>query len=77
MSTVHREDGYRFVIWSNDHPPAHVHAIRGGGVAVIEIRSLAVRSVRGLRDAEVVKAVRIVEANRNMLLRKWRKIHGR
>jgi hypothetical protein len=26
MGIVHREDGFRFGMWSNDHEPPHVHA---------------------------------------------------
>jgi hypothetical protein len=35
MVTVHRAYGFRFVIFSNDHSPAHVHVFGQGGEAKI------------------------------------------
>ena len=37
MPTVHRAQGFRFVIFTNDHEPAHVHAVSGEGEAKIEL----------------------------------------
>lgn len=34
MPTVLRSSGFRIVIYSNDHRPAHVHAISAEGEAV-------------------------------------------
>ena len=77
MGAVHTEPGFTFRIWPNDHLPAHVHAWKGGAVAVIELGSLAVRDVNGqMKPADVIRAVRVVEANRSKLRKAWRKIHG-
>lgn len=35
-----------------------------------------VRTVYGMRDADVIKAVRLVEGNGALLMRAWRKYHG-
>ena len=37
MITIYRAHGMRFVIFSNDHEPAHVHAIVGSGEAKINL----------------------------------------
>jgi hypothetical protein len=37
VPTVHRAGGLRFVVFTNDHSPAHVHAIGVGGEARIEL----------------------------------------
>lgn len=76
MATVHREDGFTFRIWSNDHPPPHVHAWKGGEMAIIRILTREVVEVRGIKPADVVRAVRIVAANEAMLVEAWRDIHG-
>jgi histidinol phosphatase-like PHP family hydrolase len=39
MPTIHREHGLRFAIYTDDHEPAHVHAI-GEGEAKIAIRGV-------------------------------------
>lgn len=76
MTTAHREDGFTFHIWSNDHAPAHVHARKGGAQVVVTLELVAVREVRGMKPADVVRAVRIVIANRAELLKVWRELHG-
>jgi hypothetical protein len=37
---------------------------------------LGIRTIVNMRDADVVAAFRLVEANIEMLLEKWRKYHG-
>ncbi len=37
MPTVHREQGFRVVIYPNDHLPSHVHVQKGGGEARINL----------------------------------------
>jgi len=34
MVTVHRQHGFRFMIFSDDHEPAHVHVMGDGGMKV-------------------------------------------
>jgi hypothetical protein len=78
MATVHSEAGFTFRIWPNGHAPAHVHAWKAGAVAVIELEPVAVREVKGpMKAADVVRAVRMVEANLGKLKNAWRQIHGK
>ncbi|HYH80013.1 MAG TPA: DUF4160 domain-containing protein [Longimicrobium sp.] len=76
MPTVHREDGFRIVIWTNDHSPPHVHCFCTAGEVVVELGSLEVRERRGVGVREINRAVVVVLANEEMLLKEWRKIHG-
>lgn len=79
MPTVLRIDGFRFVILlpPREHGPAHVHVHRAGGTVVVELPTMALRDIRGdISDADVRKAVRLVEENEPTLLAEWRKIHG-
>ncbi|MBD0319184.1 MAG: DUF4160 domain-containing protein [Gemmatimonadetes bacterium] len=76
MTTVHRDSGFTFRIWSNDHAPPHIHAWKAGNVVVINLDPVAVRANRGMSDADVVRAVRIVLANRDKMLAAWRDTHG-
>ena len=41
MPTVLRQDGFEFVIYTNDHEPMHVHAYKGDGEAKIELSPVA------------------------------------
>jgi hypothetical protein len=81
MGTVLRQDGWRFVIYTDDHVPPHVHVKRrGGGEVKVSLpppgEYVAVLRVRDLPTHEAVRATRLVEEHRELLLREWEKIHG-
>ena len=62
MPTILRIDGYRVLILlpPREHGPAHVHVAHAGGTMIVELLTLQVRDVRGMGDADVRRAVRIV-----------------
>ena len=77
MATVHRENGFELRIWPNDHTPPHVHAWKAGGMAKIElVDGFGIVKVREMKAVDVVRAVRMVMANEEKLLRAWEEIHG-
>ena len=82
MTKALEEDGFRFYVRNppREHGPPHVHVTKAGAEVVINLNSDAgddlVREVYKMRDADVVKAVRLVEANIDFLLNVWRQIHG-
>jgi hypothetical protein len=62
MPTVHREDGFRVIIYPNDHLPSHVHLIKGDGQVIIqlgnEIEPPLIDQVYGkISDKDVAKAL--------------------
>ncbi len=82
MPTVLRAEGFQVRIFlpPPEHGPPHVHVIRGEVVVVIYLpfgsQRVAVRNANGNRDADVLAAVRLVEANSEYLLHAWRRFHG-
>jgi hypothetical protein len=76
MPTVHRQDGFRIVIWPNDHRPPHVHVFTSSGEAVVQLDPISVREYVGMKPGEVVRAVQIVEAHQTKLNAAWKEIHG-
>ncbi len=81
MPTVLRKNGFRFVIYPNDHLPSHIHGIKGGGEVRINLGSKSVTpslmSVSGdISDKDVAKALSLVRENQSALLAKWGEIHG-
>jgi uncharacterized protein DUF4160 len=82
MPTVLVIDGFhvRILVPPREHGPAHVHVWKAGTVVVIDLpegdQPLSIRKARGMRTADTVAAVRLVEANVEMLLEQWRKYHG-
>lgn len=81
MATILRTNGFDFRIYTNNHPPAHVHVIKGDGEAVINLgeenNPPSLREIYGMRDRDVVIAYRLVEQFKTKLLNGWRDIHER
>jgi Domain of unknown function (DUF4160) len=79
MVTVHREGGFRIVIHTDDHLPAHVHVIKVGEVVIQLVGRQGnpelMREI-GSTNADVRKSMRIVEAQQASLLERWKEIHG-
>jgi len=75
MPTIWSERGFTFMIHTNDHEPAHVHAYKAGGVIVINVLDLSLRKVINLKKADAKLAIEIVSANCELFLQKWREIH--
>ncbi|HEV2362797.1 MAG TPA: DUF4160 domain-containing protein [Caulobacteraceae bacterium] len=80
MPTVHRAEGMRFVIFVNDHWPAHVHAIKGSGEAKIALgqgeAAPRLAWARGMRAADIRQAMTEVAKERARLRAAWTAIHG-
>ena len=83
MPTVLEQEGFQIKVFlpPREHGPAHVHVYKAGGVAVINLpdatQALTLRSVsKKMRNADVVAAVRLVEANVETCQTDWRKYHA-
>ena len=77
MPTVLRVGGLRFVIYPNDHPPAHVHIIGPGWGVVVNLRGQVVREVIGpCSERDARRALDLAREHRAALLKAWRRIHG-
>ena len=81
MPTVHKLGALRFVIYPNDHRPAHVHVIGGGRyAAVFNLRCPGgppeLRENYGFSPAKLHRIARQVRLHLGSLCRAWREIHG-
>ena len=87
MPKVFTERGFEFWVYTADHPPAHSHVIRGhkkgkGKKSEVliylgdEETAPSLREVRGMRKADVKKALAIVMRRQDELLIAWRDIYG-
>lgn len=75
MVTIFRANGFRFVIYTDDHEPAHIH-VYGDGEARINILKVTVLSNRGMNRRDLAVALSIVQQQRTLFLQKWEDIHG-
>ncbi len=79
MVVVHRAHGFRFVIYTLDHEPAHVH-ITGAGQAKINLlgadgKPEMVQSA-GIKRADMRRLMAQAEEYQAHFLAEWEKIHG-
>jgi len=79
MVVVHRAFGLRFIIYIDDHEPAHVH-VRGDGEARIILVGLDGKPeldyAVGMTGADKRRMMRACLEQQTMLLDRWKDIHG-
>jgi hypothetical protein len=80
MPTILRFRGLRVMIYSYDHRPSHVHVIGPGAEARIALGGEGARpwvmTNDGLSRRDVVRALAEIERNRDLLIQRWREMHG-
>ena len=81
MPTVHRENGFRVVIYPNDHLPRHVHVFKAGAEVIIQLgretQAPLIDQIYGnISSREVAQALEMVRANQLKLIAAWKQIHG-
>lgn len=80
MATVHRERGFTFHVFSNDHQPAHIHVKKDDGEIKIdicdesEVDLLCVKAK--MSNSNIEKALDIAESNLKKFRTKWERYHG-
>jgi hypothetical protein len=77
MVVVHRAHGFRFVIYTSDHEPAHIH-ITGPGQAMINLLGDAPEVVAsvGIKRSDMRRLLAEVIERRDLLMKEWKRIHG-
>jgi len=79
MVTVHRAFGFRFVIFTNDHEPPHVHLFGQGGEAKIDLLddgTGVVAWVNGIARSDLRRLLAEVHHRDAALVNAWRETHG-
>jgi hypothetical protein len=79
MVVIHRAFGFRFVIYTQDHEPAHIH-ITGPGQAKINLPGPddgpeLVYSI-GIKRPDMRRLIAEVVLHRSEFLKEWERIHG-
>jgi hypothetical protein len=79
MVVIHRAHGFRFVIYTADHEPAHVH-LTGAGQAKINLLGAddapeLVFSI-GIKRSDMRRLLAEIVKHRDEFLREWERIHG-
>jgi hypothetical protein len=81
MPRVMEMDGFTFHMYPNDHPPPHVHVRRSGEECVVLLGDPegagSVRDYGDMRPVDARRAVWMVNCAWELLLARWRKLHGK
>lgn len=79
MVVIHRAHGFRFVIYTADHDPAHIH-ITGAGQAKINLSGPdggpELVYVIGIKQSDMRRLMSEVIERREEFIKEWERIHG-
>jgi hypothetical protein len=80
MPKVWEQEGFRFIIYPDDHVPSHIHVIKAGEEVVIELGNENeppdFRENRGMRTKDAVRALEICYELQDQFRSEWKRIHG-
>lgn len=74
--TVLMVSGFRLVIYTNEHGPAHVHVRSAGRRAKFALSPVSLLENHGFHSRELRKIERIIVDNRRLLINTWIEFHG-
>jgi hypothetical protein len=75
MPTILRSGSFQFIVFTSDHPPAHVHVRGSGHLAKIRLDPVTVERDGGFSAGELRRILDIVEQNQDQLLAEWDKYY--
>ena len=70
MPTLLILDGFKFFFYANEHEPKHIHVLKGGDFAKIELESLRVVH-NDMKPKDLKKALAITTDHKVEFERKW------
>ncbi len=76
MGTIFIFRNIRIVIYSNDHEPAHIHAISPKGEAKVLLDPVECFFCRGYSERDLKMILKFVEEKNSVLLEVWNEIHS-
>ncbi|MDR2204635.1 MAG: DUF4160 domain-containing protein [Flavobacteriaceae bacterium] len=76
MSTILFLLGFRFMIYTRDHAPAHIHVHKNGKSAKIAINPVSLMENKELSGKDLKIALKIVEENKLLFQTKWIEMYG-
>jgi len=72
MPRVFEKDGFRFLFYSNEHRPIHVHVRHGDGEAVFNVEEgVELRESQNMKVSELSRAQKLAEEHRHLIMEKW------
>ena len=73
MPTIFILFGFRFIFYSNDHEPIHVHVVKGNAKAKFTIFPVKLVENNGLKASELKLVESVIEENQEIIAEHWNK----
>lgn len=73
MPTIFILFGFRFMFYSNDHEPIHVHVVKGDAKAKFTISPVKLVQNNGLKASELKLVESVIEENQEIIAEHWNK----
>ncbi len=73
MPTIFILFGFRFMFYSNDHEPIHVHVVKGDAKAKFTIFPVKLVQNNGLKASELKLVESVIEENQEIIAEHWNK----
>jgi hypothetical protein len=75
MPTVLRVGGYQLIIFTSDHPPAHIYVRREGKLAKVRLNPIEFERTGGFNSSERSNIIEIIREYQDFLFAEWRKLY--
>lgn len=72
MPTIFIFFGFRFMFYSNDHEPIHVHVLKDNCEAKYDVLSLKQEFNHGFKKREIALIESIIEENKEVIIERWK-----
>lgn len=79
MTTLHKERGFCFRVYPNDHQPAHIHAVTTDGdlkISIVEDEPYPLDLKGKMSGKKVGLALDITEIHIEKFRAEWERFHG-
>ena len=81
MPTLFIFFGLRFLFYSNDHEPIHIHVTKGKGKGECQAKFSVLPEIMliendGLKPQEIKLAEMVIEENKEIIIEKWNDFFG-
>lgn len=81
MPELLRLFGLRFLFYSNDHEPLHVHVVKGKGKTIqyakFTLMPVELIENHGLSNSELKMAEAVIEDNQDLFAQRWNEFFNR
>ena len=72
MPTLFVFFGFRFLFYSNDHEPVHIHIVKDDCVAKYNVNPIQQVYNHGYKKREIALIESIIEENQDVIIDRWK-----